>query len=309
MTRMAEHKVEIGDTLRGARQAAGLSLKDIADRIRIRPVFLEAIEAGQFERLPALPQTIGFTRAYAKFLDVDVEQPLSRLGEEVHRDIESTDYSQRELPWSQVSRARIAYVATGAFIGMAVLGALLFDFGTPRNEIDEAVAVAESLFEPEAVRNRGSSTPIAQPAPRVADVAVPPSATRQVAYTQAAAPAASPSAYGSSPVTPELAATLMPPAAPAVAAAPTAPVAEAPAVSTAEAEAFAASAGAFATSNVYLRAEPANAGAVVGVLGSCEPLRLLGQNEGALWHHIARADGTTGWVYRGYVGDKAAGCS
>lgn len=305
MTRMAEHKVEIGQTLRGARQAAGLSLKDIADRIRIRPVFLEAIEAGQFERLPALPQTIGFTRAYAKFLDVDVEQPLSRLGEEVHRDIESTDYSQRELPWSQVSRARIAYVATGAFIGMAVLGALLFDFGTPRNEIDEAVAVAESLFEPEAVRNRGSSTPIAQPAPRVAGPVANPVETRQVSYAQAPAPSVS----GSSPVTPEFAAMLMSPAAPAVAAAPAAPVAEAPAVSTAEAAAFAASASAFATSNVYLRAEPANAGAVVGVLGACEPLRLLGQNEGALWHHIARADGTTGWVYRGYVGDKAAGCS
>lgn len=304
MTRMAEHKVEIGQTLRGARQAAGLSLKDIADRIRIRPVFLEAIEAGQFERLPALPQTIGFTRAYAKFLDVDVEQPLSRLGEEVHRDIESTDYSQRELPWSQVSRARIAYVATGAFIGMAVLGALLFDFGTPRNEIDEAVAVAESLFEPEAMRNRGSSTPIAQPAPRVADVAVPPAATQQVSYARAPAPAASPSVYGSSPVTPELAAMLLPPAAPAVAAAP-----EAPAAATVEADAFAASASAFATSNVYLRAEPANAGVVVGVLGACEPLRLLARNEGALWHHVARADGTTGWVYRGYVGDKAAGCS
>lgn len=304
MTRMAEHKVEIGQTLRGARQAAGLSLKDIADRIRIRPVFLEAIEAGQFERLPALPQTIGFTRAYAKFLDVDVEQPLSRLGEEVHRDIESTDYSQRELPWSQVSRARIAYVATGAFIGMAVLGALVFDFGTPRSEIDEAVAVAESLFEPEALRNRRSSTPIAQPAPRVADVAVPPAATQQVSYAQEAAPAAAPSVYGSSPVTPELVAMLLPPAAPAVAAAP-----EAPAVSTAGAEAFATGASAFATSNVYLRAEPANAGAVVGVLGSCEPLRLLGQNDGAQWHHVARADGTTGWVYRGYVGDKAAGCS
>src|SRR5690606_41510048 len=78
---MTGHREEIARRLNEARLAAGLTLRDIADSLRIKPVYLQAIEAGQFERLPALPQTIGFTRAYAKHLDVDIEAPLTRLGE------------------------------------------------------------------------------------------------------------------------------------------------------------------------------------------------------------------------------------
>ena len=50
---MTRHKEEIGQTRRDARQAAGLTLKDIADKIRVRPIYLQAIETGQFELLPA----------------------------------------------------------------------------------------------------------------------------------------------------------------------------------------------------------------------------------------------------------------
>ncbi|WP_041536066.1 helix-turn-helix domain-containing protein [Parvibaculum lavamentivorans] len=290
---MAEHRQEIGETLRDARQAAGLSLKDIADRLRIRPVYLQAIEAGQFELLPALPQTVGFTRAYAKFLDVDVERPLSRLGEEVHKHIESADYSEPELPWSQVSRARIAYVVTGAFIGAVVLAALLFDFGVPRDEINEAVAAAEGLFEqqPLPMREPVRSMPIASAEPRAPAIPAP------VAISAAPAPSAPSSVGGSSPVTAEFAALLSRPAVEAT------PAQEAATVAPME------DANAFAISNVYLRASPGNAGEVIGVLDACEPLRLVGQDEGAQWHRIERADGTAGWVFRRYVGDKAAGCS
>lgn len=99
--RMSGYRDEIGQTLCTARQAAGLTLGDVAAKIRIKPVYLEAIEAGRFERLPALPQTLGFTRAYARHLKVDVEAPLARLGEEVHRHIDSADFSAPELALSR----------------------------------------------------------------------------------------------------------------------------------------------------------------------------------------------------------------
>ncbi|MEX0838113.1 MAG: helix-turn-helix domain-containing protein [Parvibaculum sp.] len=159
---MMNYRDEIGETLRTARQAAGLSLRDIAAETRIKPVYLQAIEAGQFDRLPALPQTLGFTRAYARHLNVDVDAPLARLGEEVHRNIESADFSAPELPWSQVPLARIGWAVAGALLGMGLLAALLFGFETPRVE---PVPVATPPSSPVAAPSVAPAEPVASPAP------------------------------------------------------------------------------------------------------------------------------------------------
>ncbi len=111
---MKSHRDEIGHALREARQAAGLSLGDVASRIKVKPVYLQAIEAGEFDRLPALPQTLGFTRSYARLLDVDVAEPLAQLGEEVHRDIESADYSSPDPSWREIPLRQMAWGAAGA---------------------------------------------------------------------------------------------------------------------------------------------------------------------------------------------------
>lgn len=153
---MTGHKEEIGNALRDARQKAGLTLKDIADAIRIRPIYLQAIEAGQFELLPALPQTVGFTRAYAKYLDVDVERPLSRLGEEVHETIERADYSEPEIPWTMISTRRLAWVGGGVLFGLLLAASFVIDFGPPREEIAVASVEAEKAA---AIAARAASAP------------------------------------------------------------------------------------------------------------------------------------------------------
>ena len=118
---------------------------------RSKPVYLQAIEAGEFDRLPALPQTLGFTRSYARLLEVDVAEPLAQLGEEVHRDIESADYSSPDPSWREVPLRQIVWGAAGAALGMMMLAALLFDFSAPPNQ-GEPVAV----------------TPVERPVPDVA---------------------------------------------------------------------------------------------------------------------------------------------
>src|SRR3546814_15493342 len=60
-----------GQILRRAREEKGLSLKDIADKTRISLHHLEAIEAGAFSRLPGRPYALGFSRTYARALELD----------------------------------------------------------------------------------------------------------------------------------------------------------------------------------------------------------------------------------------------
>lgn len=61
----------IGDTLRLARRARGLSLKDAADATRVRETYLAALEEEDFDALGGDVYARGFLRSYARFLDLD----------------------------------------------------------------------------------------------------------------------------------------------------------------------------------------------------------------------------------------------
>jgi len=64
---------DIGAALKAAREARGLSLRDVAEATRIRQSYVEALEAMRLEELPSRPFTIGYVRAYAGLLGLDGE--------------------------------------------------------------------------------------------------------------------------------------------------------------------------------------------------------------------------------------------
>jgi cytoskeletal protein RodZ len=65
----------VGEKLRQARQERQLKLEQVARGTHLRLHYLEAMEAGEFDRLPSRAHARGFLRAYASFLDLD-PQPL-----------------------------------------------------------------------------------------------------------------------------------------------------------------------------------------------------------------------------------------
>lgn len=79
----AEEAAGTGAKLRAAREAAGLSLAEIASRTRVPIRHLEAIEAGDYSALPGSTYTIGFTRSYAKALDLDEAAIVDEMREEL----------------------------------------------------------------------------------------------------------------------------------------------------------------------------------------------------------------------------------
>ena len=62
----------IGQRLRAARESKSLSLVDIAGTLRIKPVFLEALESDRPEALPSPTHASGFLRTYARYLGVEL---------------------------------------------------------------------------------------------------------------------------------------------------------------------------------------------------------------------------------------------
>ena len=68
---------ELGERLRRAREAKGLSLKEAAERLALKASVLEALEACRFEALPEPPLARGYLRRYALLLGLDPEALLA----------------------------------------------------------------------------------------------------------------------------------------------------------------------------------------------------------------------------------------
>ena len=69
----------LGEELRQAREARGLSLEDAEKATRIRIRYIAALEEGDLDVIPTLVQVRGFLRNYSQFIGLDQEQALSRL--------------------------------------------------------------------------------------------------------------------------------------------------------------------------------------------------------------------------------------
>lgn len=70
--------MDIGLTLRQARENRGLTLEDVEEQIKIRKKYLEALENEQFDVLPGHVYVRGFIRSYARHLDLDSAELVSR---------------------------------------------------------------------------------------------------------------------------------------------------------------------------------------------------------------------------------------
>ena len=82
-----------GDRLRLAREAAGLSLADVATRTRITQRHLAAIEKSDYSELPGRTYVTGFARAYARAVDL----PEAEIGAASRQELEEDAYGSRPL--------------------------------------------------------------------------------------------------------------------------------------------------------------------------------------------------------------------
>lgn len=65
--------IEIGNSLREARNRQGLSIRDAEDATKIRSKYLQAMEEDDFEVLPGPTFVMGFLRTYAAYLGLDAD--------------------------------------------------------------------------------------------------------------------------------------------------------------------------------------------------------------------------------------------
>jgi cytoskeletal protein RodZ len=69
--------MSLGERFRAAREQRGLTLSDVAEHVRIRSVYLAAIEEENWKAIGAPVYIRGFLRTYARFLGLDPEEAVA----------------------------------------------------------------------------------------------------------------------------------------------------------------------------------------------------------------------------------------
>lgn len=70
----------LGSCLKRQRESSGYALKEVAEQIKIRIGYLEAMEEDDLSALPDGPYAKGFVKAYAQFLGLEPEKVWNQYG-------------------------------------------------------------------------------------------------------------------------------------------------------------------------------------------------------------------------------------
>jgi cytoskeleton protein RodZ len=113
-----------GDILRQAREAKGLSQREVADELRLRKQIIELLEADDYETFSTPTFIKGYLRAYAKLLDVDEKMLFEAYKAKGYQEVQSTQmqsFSRRKKHQESDNRLMlITYAVIIIVVGLVI---------------------------------------------------------------------------------------------------------------------------------------------------------------------------------------------
>jgi cytoskeletal protein RodZ len=155
-----EVELTVGERLRAAREAANMSIEDLATSTRIPTRHLESLENSDFARLPAPTYSIGFAKSYAGAVGLNRDE----IGDQLRAELGGTRLNAHQAEQfepvdpARAMPRRLNFAANAAII-VGVLAANWIKRGA-ENAPDE-VAV-EAAAPPSAVAPPAAPAPAAQ---------------------------------------------------------------------------------------------------------------------------------------------------
>lgn len=213
----------IGDLLRERREELDLDLDGVGEELRIKPIYLAALEQGRTQDLPGSTYAIGFIRAYAHYLGFDAERILARYKTE-SAEVQARPDLALPVPLGPRSVPGGPILLVGVILALCGYGTWYYLSTGERNRPERVAEVpaalrsplpAEAAAAPTAAADRpvnpaagearrfssglAPSPDGAHPEPDAAAASAPPSVA--AAATPAPLPAPADSAAGTSPPT------------------------------------------------------------------------------------------------------------
>jgi len=167
----------VGTTLRMAREAAGLGLEETARRLKFAPRQLDALERGEWARLPGGAAVRGMVRQYARLLELDADALVARAGEGAPLPEQLAQRFQQPIPFSDGSRrSNLAYVALSLVL-LAIVAAVAYQWRQERADRSQLsfVSAAQQPAEPARAALATAAPEPVSPPPAAASVESAPS--------------------------------------------------------------------------------------------------------------------------------------
>ncbi len=123
-----------GAMLRSAREAAGLSLDQVAQQLKLAPRQVKALEDESFADLPGRTFSRGFVRNYARLLNLDPQHLLAHLPDAAHAPaldspaLRSTGAMIAELPITAASRTSVGRWLIPFVLAACIVAAAAYEF-------------------------------------------------------------------------------------------------------------------------------------------------------------------------------------
>ena len=141
---------KVGSLLKEKRMSLGLEVVDIAQKLCIRRVYLEAIEESRYSELPEFPYGIGFIRSYADFLGLNGHRIVQVYKDETEaNDRINNDYFVFE-PQAEVTAPNHKYVVISLLFLIVLYAAWKFTSYSNNNEeayVEENAIAADMISE------------------------------------------------------------------------------------------------------------------------------------------------------------------
>ena len=117
----------VGEKLKAERERLGLSLSDLAASTRVPMRHLDSIEKSEFSNLPGTTYTLGFTRSYARAVQLDAaafsNEMRTELAQSGHESYQAPTQNFEPTDPSRVPSRTLAW--TAAAVGVLLVAAYL----------------------------------------------------------------------------------------------------------------------------------------------------------------------------------------
>src|SRR5450631_1357557 len=123
-----------GAQLRAAREAAGMSIDDVAQQLKLAPRQVKALEDENFAELPGRTFSRGFLRNYARLLNLDANDLVTHLPDSAHApalgspELHSTGTLMAELPSANSSKAGFGRWLIPLVLVACIVGAAAYEW-------------------------------------------------------------------------------------------------------------------------------------------------------------------------------------
>lgn len=75
--------VTVGECFKAKREELGITIRDLAEKLRIKPEYLESLENNDYDKLPPEVYIKGFIRCYAEFVGFDCQKMVNMFKREM----------------------------------------------------------------------------------------------------------------------------------------------------------------------------------------------------------------------------------